>query len=300
MQQIIVVYYRRKILLALLHSFDNQLEKLSLQKLLFLFSQMQKEPAFDFVPYKYGCFSFQANADLNTLSKYGLVRQTEQTWEKVGEESFISGLKKADKDILQVVKQLYKDKSASDLIDITYKRYPYYAIKSKIAEKYLSPDELANLHSIVTQSKETCLYTIGYEGVSLENYLNKLIKKDIKVLCDVRKNALSMKFGFSKSQLKAACEGVGIFYYHLPEVGIDSDQRQELNNQADYDRLFEQYVYNTLPHTLNSQIFILRLLQEHQRVALTCFEAQSCQCHRSHLAKAITELPQFFYQLQHL
>lgn len=294
------MYYRRKILLSVLQAFDNKLEKLQLQKLLFLFTRMQKEQDFDFVPYKYGCYSFQANADLNTMTKYGLTCQTEHSWEKITEENFIASLKKTDKDILQVIKQLYKGKSAADLIGITYKKYPYYALNSKIADKYLTAEEVDNLSRYVAQSGETCLYTIGYEGISLENYLNKLIKKDVKVLCDVRKNSLSMKFGFSKSQLKSACEGVGLLYYHLPEVGIESDQRKELNSQADYDLLFKKYVSDTLPHTIETQQFILELLQQHQRVALTCFEAQSCQCHRSHLAKAVTELPHFSYKLQHL
>jgi uncharacterized protein (DUF488 family) len=294
------MYYRRKILLALLQSFDRQLEKLSLQKLLFLFSQMQKEQDYNFVPYKYGCYSFQANADLNTLAKYGIIRQTDQFWEMVSNENFIVNLKKSDKEILNVIRQLYKNKTASELISITYKRYPYYALKSKISEKYLSSEEISGLEKYISQSDEICLYTIGYEGVSLEGYLNKLIRKDIKVLCDVRKNALSMKFGFSKNQLKNACEGVGIIYYHLPDVGIDSDQRQMLNTQQDYDKLFERYVVDVLPNTSSTQSFILQLLLDYRRVALTCFEAQCCQCHRSHLAKAITELPQFEYKLHHL
>lgn len=294
------MYYRRKVLLALLQAFDNKLEKLQLQKLLFLFSRIQKEPNFDFVPYKYGCYSFQAKADMNTLAKYGLVHQTEQGWEKISEENFVSALKKSDKEILQAVKQLYKGKTATELIGITYKKYPYFALKSKIADQYLSPGELANLNKYLVQSEEVCLFTIGYEGITLENYLNKLIKNNIKALCDVRRNAFSMKFGFSKNQLKSACEGVGIAYYHLPEVGIDSDQRHDLNSQADYDRLFKKYVSDVLPHTPDTQQYILHLLERHGRVALTCFEARSCQCHRSHLAKAISELPQFSYQLQHL
>ncbi|MCC7465659.1 MAG: DUF488 domain-containing protein [Saprospiraceae bacterium] len=287
-------------MLSLLQAFDNKLEKLSLQKLLFLYTRMQKEQDFDFVPYKYGCYSFQANADLHTLTKYGIIHQTEQSWEKVSEENFIAGLKKQDKDILLAVKKLYQGKSASELISITYKKYPYYATKSKIAEKHLSAEELVLLANYIPKSDESCLYTLGYEGISLEKYLNKLLQKDVKVLCDVRKNALSMKFGFSKNQLKSACEGVGILYYHLPEVGIDSDQRQELNNQSDYDRLFAQYVSDTLPRTYDTQMLILQLLREHNRVALTCFEAQSCQCHRSHLANALAEKPQFLFKLQHL
>jgi len=294
------VYYRRKILLSLLQAFENQLEKLQLQKLLFLFSKMQQEQDFDFVPYKYGCFSFQANADLMTLSKYGLIVASETGWEKSTTENFIVTLKKQDKDILNAVKHLYKGKTAGELIEITYKKYPYFAIKSKIADKYLNKEELTAIQRFVPQNDVTRLYTIGYEGISLEEYLNKLIKHDVKVLCDVRKNSFSMKFGFSKSQLKNACEGLGIIFYHMPDVGIESDQRQDLKNQEQYDRLFKKYVDDVLPKTLETQEMIVQLLEKHQRVALTCFEAQTCQCHRSHLAKAISELPQFRYSLQHL
>ena len=62
------MYYRRKILLSLLEVFDNELEKIRLQKLLLLFTQKQDTPAYDFVPYKFGCFSFHANADLHTMN----------------------------------------------------------------------------------------------------------------------------------------------------------------------------------------------------------------------------------------
>ncbi len=34
-----------------------------------------------------------------------------------------------------------------------------------------------------------------------------------------------MKFGFSKSQLQAACLGVEIEFVHIPQLGIESDKR---------------------------------------------------------------------------
>ena len=61
------MYYRRKIILALLQVFDNELEKIRLQKLLFLFCQQQEKPDYDFVPYKFGCFSYSANAALTAM-----------------------------------------------------------------------------------------------------------------------------------------------------------------------------------------------------------------------------------------
>ena len=284
----------------MLQTFGNQLEKFQLQKLLLLFSEMQKEADYNFVPYKYGCFSFQANADLSTLSKYGLVSATEQYWKKETPENFVISLRKQDADTLKALKHLYEHKSSDELIAITYRKFPYYAIKSKIADKILNEIELSVVKSRIPVSDKKCLFTIGYEGISLEEYLNKLIKLDIKVLCDVRKNSFSMKYGFSKSQLKGACEGLGILFFHFPDVGIESENRQNLETKADRDALFQQYRAEVLPRTKNTQQAIFELLQEHGRVAITCFEAQSCDCHRSHLADAIRQMPQFNFEVKHL
>ena len=59
--------------MALLELFDGKLEKIRLQKLLFLFSKRQTEPEYEFIPYKYGCFSFSAQADLVTMVNKGLL-----------------------------------------------------------------------------------------------------------------------------------------------------------------------------------------------------------------------------------
>jgi uncharacterized protein (DUF488 family) len=109
-----------------------------------------------------------------------------------------------------------------------------------------------------------------------------------------------MKFGFSKSQLQKACNGVGIEYIHIPEVGIASDKRQELNTQADYDKLFVFYKVNILKNEVAKQKEILSLLVHKKRIALTCFEANICQCHRKHLAESISKLDGFNYEIKHI
>lgn len=93
---------------------------------------------------------------------------------------------------------------------------------------------------------------------------------------------------------------MGIDYVHIPEVGIQSDQRQELNTQSDYDKLFPIYRKTNLSNTTHSQNEILKLLKQHKRIALTCFEANICQCHRKHLAEAIENLPSFNYEVKHI
>jgi uncharacterized protein (DUF488 family) len=109
-----------------------------------------------------------------------------------------------------------------------------------------------------------------------------------------------MKFGFSKSQLQTACNGVGIEFIHIPQLGIDSDKRQELNTQADYDKLFTQYRSGVLAQTQAYQDKLMELLTKNKRIALTCFEANICQCHRKHLADAIVKHPAFKYELKHI
>ncbi|PZR25899.1 MAG: DUF488 domain-containing protein [Citrobacter freundii] len=294
------MFYRRKIILALLQTFGGNLGKTQMQKLLLLYAQRQDKPAFHFVPYRYGCYSFQAAADVSTMQKYGQVAVSNTGIKATVETDFIGQLNEKDRSALKQLHLLHGKKSYSDLIKYTYQHFPYYAINSSIAERYLNSTELQKLSDLKPSASKTILYTIGYEGVSLEQYLNKLIGKDVKVLVDVRKNPMSMKYGFTKSQLLKACEAVGIQYVHFPEVGIVSEERQELNCQADYDRLFDKYRQETLPHTNSTQEKILQLLKDKQRIALTCFEANICQCHRKHLAEAIIRLPEWNYELIHL
>jgi uncharacterized protein (DUF488 family) len=99
-----------------------------------------------------------------------------------------------------------------------------------------------------------------------------------------------MKYGFHKSQLSHVCKSLGIAYYHVPEVGISNDKRTSLDTQADYDTLFASYREGTLTTEIEGQQSIIDLYKKHGRIALTCFEALSCQCHRSHLADNLHKL----------
>lgn len=294
------MYYRRKIILSLLQVFDNQLQKLSLQKLLFLFTRQQDKPEYDFVPYKFGCFSFSANADLIAMTKHGLLMEEKNGFSKIDQLDYISKLTEKDRENLFSVKKLYGKLSSDALMKLTYLNYHYHAINSVKAEEILMDEDYRKISEAKPKNDKIVLYTIGYEGISLEEYLNRLVRNDVKVLVDVRKNAMSMKFGFSKSQLKNYCNSLNIGYIHVPEVGIQSDWRQELNTQSDYDSLFEKYKESNLTETVSHQEYILNLLIQKQRIALTCFEADICQCHRKHLAEAITRFPQWNYELKHI
>ncbi len=294
------MFYRRKIILALIESQNGNIEKIALQKLLFLFSKKQQKPEYDFVPYHFGCFSFSASADLKAMVKHGFLNEDNKYFTKLDKSNFTSKLNINDKKTLGEIKTLYGKLSSNALMKHTYLNFHYYAINSKAAKDILNDEQYQKILDSKPANSSTILFTIGYEGISLEEYLNRLIKNNVKLLIDVRNNPISMKFGFSKSQIQKYCENLGIEYLHIPEVGIESQHRQELNSQKDYDNLFKIYREKTLLKTELQQEQIFDLLKKKKRVALTCFEADICQCHRKHLADAITSLPKWKYELKHI
>lgn len=294
------MFYRRKVILALLELFEGELEKIRLQKLLFLFSIRQVKADYDFIPYKYGCYSYSANADLTAMVEQGILAENANGFEKKDKGVYLTKLKEADKKELLQIKTQYGKMSGNALMKHTYLNFPYYATKSVKAKEILSSEEQEKVNKAKPTSNKTILFTIGYEGISLEEYLNRLLKHDVKVLVDVRMNPLSMKFGFSKTLLKRYCESLDIKYMHFPNLGIQSEQRQSLNSQGDYDKLFAVYRKENLTKTKGEQQVLIKLLQENKRIALTCFEADICQCHRKHLADAIHAFPEFTYEVKHI
>ena len=294
------MFYRRKVILGLIELLGGEVEKLRFQKLLFLYAMKKQQPEYDFVPYKFGCYSYSAKADMNTMIKKNYLTETENKYDKNDTSNYFQKLKPADRQLLQQVVSDYGAMGSNALIKHTYLNFPFYAIRSTIAKDILPGQLFERIEKVIPKDEETTLFTIGYEGISLEMYLQKLVRSNVKLLVDVRKNPLSMKFGFSKSLLKRYCNSLGIEYMHLPEVGINSDKRKQLETQADYDRLFIEYRNTTLSETVEAQKHILNLLKQYNRIALTCFEAEPCQCHRLHLANAIQQSPDFIYQVEHM
>jgi uncharacterized protein (DUF488 family) len=82
------------------------------------------------------------------------------------------------------------------------------------------------------------------------------------------------------------CGHLGISYVHVPQLGIHSSLRQELNDQNDYDELFTSYQKSTLKSETTAIESVAKLVQNKPSV-LVCMEANPDQCHRKHLAKAV-------------
>ncbi|MBE2228563.1 MAG: DUF488 family protein [Ignavibacteria bacterium] len=294
------MYYRRKILLALIEAFGGKLSNTYFQKILFLYSLGQEKPSYEFVPYSFGPFSFQSYADRRTLIKYNILENTPHGWYFTGTHNYIDELTIKDKELIFEIRNKYKSFSLNKVLRHVYKEYPYYAIKSSIKEKILGTDAVSDTEKRELISSKSGLFTIGYEGNSIEKYLNKLILNDIKILIDVRRNPISMKYGFSKNQLKNYCNRLNILYLHFPQLGIESSKRTSLKTQDDYDLLFKEYENCMLPQNIDKLEEIIKLVNMHNSVAITCFEAFHGQCHRGKISQTISTMPNCNFEVNHI
>jgi uncharacterized protein (DUF488 family) len=297
-----MLYDRQRLLLTLLEVLGEPVGHTDFQKLLFLYTQEHEDqPSYEFVPYRFGGFSFTSYADKRRLVERGFLEDDEQTWRLTS-----SGRKTVSQeavDPLQIAAfcRKYATLRGNELVSEVYRRQPYFAIRSEILHKIpLEKQTIAAIESARPKRQEPGLLTIGYEGKSLESYLNQLIRADVTVLCDVRRNPLSRKYGFSKTTLAKACDGLGIRYVHFPELGIPSEARRNLNTQEQYDRLFADYEREVLPLQAGALNGIRSWVSKGERAALTCFERFPHQCHRHCVANELKRVEGEKLTLVHL
>lgn len=261
-------YKRQRFLLEFLQHLSDGASITDIQKLIFLYTMDTGSSHYSFIPYRFGPYSFQLAEDIDLLRKTGfLMRKGSKIY--AAQES-------VQETIIPIA-----DERGDTLIRKVYRKYPYYTINSEILGRLFDHAEIRRFKDtrISYRKNEQILFTIGYEAKSLEDFINQLIQNDIMVVCDVRRNPLSRKFGFSKSKLQHILETIGIRYVHIPELGIESQKRTHLNSGEDYQNLFKEYE-DTLPDRKWYLDFIYSLLCENKRIALMCFEKEAFMCHR--------------------
>jgi uncharacterized protein (DUF488 family) len=133
-----------------------------------------------------------------------------------------------------------------------------------------------------------CIFTFGYEGLSLDTFVGRLSSAGVRTVLDVRANPLSRKPGFSKSSFSAALHRAEIVYAHVPAMGCPKPVRDRYKRDSDW----SAYTRSFLAH-LEDQT---EALSELARVAgcspsyLVCFEADFNRCHRTYVARAAAKL----------
>lgn len=279
--------YRQQVLMALIQELGGQFPADTLHPLLFLYCHefMEHNHYYDFIASPEGPVSLQAQEDKKTLIKKKLLERSESWIAAEGKKRFAVDLDFFEKTAFQKMRNAGLVEASREMLLV------------RIAEKF---PHSGTPPSATGEKMEPAFFTIGYEGLSPEAYLNRLAENGVRLLCDVRRNAYSQKFGFTKGELEAGLQQVGIEYLHIPELGIESEKRQQLNNAADYKALFTEYEATTLARQQNKLEELMRLIRQHGRVAITCFEKDVACCHRSRVAAALKQRDDFRIPIQHL
>lgn len=275
---------RQRILLSFLERHGGPPSRTHVMKWLFLLRH--EVPAaiatsfYEFVPYRYGPFSFQAYRELDALEssgmlEFGTLRIPTKSKEKVKNET--RRLPGRASQGIDIVLRKYEGLSLMRLLDDVYTRYPWYASRSE-----LRPEKKT------AKRAQLAIYTVGYEARTIDGLLDHLLRSGIQQLIDVRKNAISRKYGFSGKSLTRLCGNVGIKYVHLPELGIPSSLRAGLSSDAAYQKLFDHYERKLLSRADTGLARATELCLQKPSV-LMCFEASSFECHRGRLAPRVAK-----------
>ncbi|MDT4763235.1 DUF488 domain-containing protein [Sphaerochaeta sp. PS] len=272
-------------------NYDGPISLVTLHKVMFLFQKASDKRHYSFIPNKFGCYSLTLHDDQVALIKKKFLI------EEKGNSPFESNisinrslldtvsipLKKEDSRILDKVILAYQMKTEQELIDLTYRMEPIYGIRSMILDRF-PPDDpfLVTVASIKEEIAQTprALYTIGYEGLSIDGFIQELLVRNITCLVDVRKNAFSMRREFCKKNLEEALGEAGIRYISMPDVGIPSNNRKELLHAGKKIELFAWYQKKILPKCTTHSDEIADLLRA-ENVVLMCYEKNPADCHRS-------------------
>ena len=132
------------------------------------------------------------------------------------------------------------------------------------------------------------LFTIGYEGTTVPEFLAALQNAGVQRVIDVRAVPNSRRPGFSKTPLRNALAEAGIDYVHLRALGTPAEGRAAARAGRDTDlkRIYAGQL--ELPEAIAQSAQMLDLAAE-KPSALLCYERDPAHCHRTLLIDAVAK-----------
>lgn len=116
------------------------------------------------------------------------------------------------------------------------------------------------------------VYTIGYEGKRLEEFLELLEKHGVKLVVDVRSYPSSKRSEFDKNNLKDELFKASIKYHHLAQLGgLREKDYQDIMKEDEWRKGFNK----------------LKELAEEKETAIMCLEANPMKCHRRFIVEEL-------------
>lgn len=130
------------------------------------------------------------------------------------------------------------------------------------------------------------IFSVGYEGRSIDEFVDVLRTNGVEIVVDVRLNAISRKRGFSKTALSTALKTAAIDYQHERELGNPKDNRDAFRSGLRSARTrYRRHLRNGATPSFEAVVELAR----ERKVALLCFENDHATCHRSCITERMQE-----------
>lgn len=142
------------------------------------------------------------------------------------------------------------------------------------------------------------LFTIGYTGLKLDDFIAELEGNNVKLLLDVREIPISRKRGFSKNALAEALEQSGIRYCHFKWLGSPKELRHEVRETRDYKIFFKGVTRHLQQPPSILQLEESVQLARRNRACLMCCCEDWQLCHRSCVVDAMLKIQ--YFSVDHL
>lgn len=130
------------------------------------------------------------------------------------------------------------------------------------------------------------VFTIGYEGATMAEFVATLQAAGVAQVIDVRALPLSRRPGFSKTPLAASLAAEGIAYVHLKALGTPKEGR-DAAKKGDVPTLERVYAGQLELPEAQVQAAQMMALAVEKPSALLCFEREPGHCHRTLLLAAV-------------
>ena len=131
------------------------------------------------------------------------------------------------------------------------------------------------------------IFTIGYEGATVGEFLAALQNAGVERVIDVRAVPNSRRPGFSKTPLKNALAEIAIDYVHLRALGTPAAGREaaRAGRQAELETIYAGQLET--PQAMAEGAMMLDLAAN-KPSALLCYERDPVRCHRTLLWQALS------------
>lgn len=130
------------------------------------------------------------------------------------------------------------------------------------------------------------IFTIGYEGTTVGEFLDALKAAGVQRVIDVRAVPNSRRPGFSKTPLRNALAEAGIDYVHLRALGTPAAGREaaRAGRKAELETIYAGQLET--PEAMAEGAMMLDLSAE-KPSALLCYERDPACCHRTLLWQSL-------------